>query len=272
MSKTNIFQIKAALVVGMISVLNIFSGAAQAATSTELSVGLKFYTEGRFAPALAYLNDAVAKEPGNAQAHYYFANALAQTNQHQRAIDEYRSCLALNPSPTIAAYCLQALKAYSGSTSRSAQSVHSSIDRIRSQAKSVSTQILNQGSNQGTRVLNDGSTRASTIINQANADMKNMNGAIDGGDNVSFYGDPLYVANSMAAAGQIKADAQAAALFAKQDATRRMVEVRTAARMQSHSLNDSALGLITQMTHNTSGPRIDASKSSLYTRTYTYTR
>lgn len=74
--------------------------------------GIKEYKAGQYQQAVVALAKASGAEPLNAMVHYYLANALVFTRDHEEAIKEYRLCYLLDPRSPVAGYCRKALSLY----------------------------------------------------------------------------------------------------------------------------------------------------------------
>jgi hypothetical protein len=74
--------------------------------------GLKQYQAGRYFLAVDNLSRAASMDKTNSLVHYYLANALVYTGEHERAANEYYACYVLDPNSKVASYCLLALNAY----------------------------------------------------------------------------------------------------------------------------------------------------------------
>ncbi len=74
--------------------------------------GLRLYNGRHYRESVVLLARASGAEPLNAIVHYYLANALALTKDHEQAAAEYRMCYLLDPHGPVSGYCRQALVSY----------------------------------------------------------------------------------------------------------------------------------------------------------------
>jgi hypothetical protein len=77
-----------------------------------LARGLQEYNQGRYAQAASSLSMAVSRNPQLDTAHYYLANALWNTRQTSRALQEYQRALETAQSPGMTENCKSVLARY----------------------------------------------------------------------------------------------------------------------------------------------------------------
>lgn len=84
--------------------------AAELAPSDSLARGITLYNQKNYVAAQEFLAKAVSGEHRNvAVAHYYYANALMQTNKINAALEEYERCYNLAPFSSFSGYCRMVL-------------------------------------------------------------------------------------------------------------------------------------------------------------------
>jgi tetratricopeptide (TPR) repeat protein len=102
----------------MLGILSLVWGfvaiqSARADYSQELmQTGRRCFEQGRYSEAEEYFRVASESPASSAEAHYWYANALAKRFKGSQAMAEYNVCLRLNPQPLVAEYCRKALAGY----------------------------------------------------------------------------------------------------------------------------------------------------------------
>ena len=65
---------------------------------SQFADGFRFLQEGRFADAVAALQDVLKQQPDLAEAHYNLGNAHVGARQYALAVASYREAIRLNPN------------------------------------------------------------------------------------------------------------------------------------------------------------------------------
>jgi tetratricopeptide (TPR) repeat protein len=137
--------------------------------------GVADYRMGRYMQAATKLKVATQSEPTNAYAHYYLANALVRTGEHERAAEEYRVCYMLDPRGGVSTYCAAALTGYNKPvpTQNDIRAFYNTVgggmgvalSNIRKQVQSAQTKISRQVEGPATRALKDGTHEEQLVDN-----------------------------------------------------------------------------------------------------------
>jgi len=94
------------------SVLLLALAFAGAALASDVSVGLKFYKEGKYEDARKAFQRALTTNKDDARLHYCLANTLMQQKKVQEALREYHLCIHYGSGTIIAEHSEAAIRAY----------------------------------------------------------------------------------------------------------------------------------------------------------------
>lgn len=233
------------------------------------SLGLSAYSRGDYTAAIGFLNSAIAAEPSNQELHYYLANALAMDRQFENARYHYWLAYHLDPLTLVAKYCLEALAIGNSAPSNLQQKSYENVVRVDRARKQLMQQGQDAAQYRYTRgVMSAGSRmdlgqkQMETIQNHENDALEEMRGMRLGTPNMSV---PLYSSKQIEAVRQQYREQENQA---KQAAQYSAASRRTSAIEKSNLIEDSASGLASQLSPNTTGFSLVPEGTSLYIRNY----
>lgn len=250
-----------------------------AAVTRAYNDGVALYQAGKYDQAALALAKATGAEPGNALAHYYFANALVHVGAHDQAAKEYRTSLLLEPYGTVSAFCRAALKGYHEPlpSKQDAVAIHDTVGDTTPMTQSLTTmqkQIAREKAR--SEVVNAGTVsftkgRSKVDENRLEEIVRERIAALHADATRPTFGnayqDNIYLARREE---EIRKEAKEDLERIRREAGETAARYKRVADDRQKVLDETARALETQMNENPgkSGVRLVAEGTDLYVRRY----